>query len=805
MPATETSPQGLSTSEAAYRLAQYGFNEVPERQPRPLPQVLSYFWGPVPWMIEGAVIVSGLLRSWGNAIILLSLLVATAAVRFFEESHAHRLIQALKARLAPRARVRRDGVWLTIPARDVVPGDLIHLRMGDIVPADAKLLADQALEVDQSTLTGESLAVTRTQGDTVFAGSIVERGESDAHVTATGTRAYFGHAARLIEGLHPTSHLHRTILIVGNYLTWMGVTVAAAILFHELSQGYIRQEWETALQFALMVVVAAIPADMRTILAITVAAGARRIARKEAVVSRLDSVEELARMDVLCADKTGTLTQNQLTVGIPFAVTGVQPEWVLLQAALASHDQNSDAIDRAITQALGDERALAEFTVTHFQPFDPARKRSEATVKDARGQTFAVTKGAVQIILALCADADQVRAEVSRAVDAFAARGFRAVAVARAEVGQPWRFSGVIPLFDPLRDDARATLSAIQAQGVDVKMITGDQAPIAREIARAAGLGPRILDATVMDVCRREPASGGAKVIAHANGFAQVFPEQKYALVEMLQAAGHTVGMTGDGVNDVPALKRAHAGIAVSGATDAARMAADIVLLAPGISGITNVITMSREMIERMRTYVVYHSAETTRTVIFLGVMVLVLNVYPLTPLMLALMSVLNGVVLVAIAYDRSHASSAPTVWNMPVLLGVAAVLGIAGVAASLGIYLLAAYATTLHNGNFVLARAALPSVVFLSLSLAGHLTIFVVRVRGPIWSARPGWALVVGVAAIQVVAALIAIYGLFGLVAPIGWTWALVIWAYDLAWLLVEDSLKVAAYAVFGRLWPDA
>ena len=399
------SPDGLSTAEAAKRLEQYGPNEIAEHKTNPLLKFLSYFWGPIPWMIEIAVILSGAVGHWPDFFIILLLLLANGVVGYTEERQAGNAIEALKAKLAINARVIRDGAWITAPARELVPGDVIRLRLGDIVPADARLLDGDEIEVDQSALTGESLPATCTTGDAVFSGSIIRQGEIGALVYATGTGTYFGKTAELVADAHTVSHFQRAVLKIGNYLIILAVVLVAVIVVASLVRG---NAILTTLQFALVLTVAAIPVAMPTVLSVTMAVGARLLAKKQAIVSRLVAIEELAGVDVLCADKTGTLTQNSLTLGTPFAVDGVTPATVILDGALASRADNDDPIDRAVLGGLDDATALHPYTVTHFAPFDPVHKRTEATVTAADGTTFRVTKGAPQVILALAANAAQI-------------------------------------------------------------------------------------------------------------------------------------------------------------------------------------------------------------------------------------------------------------------------------------------------------------------------------------------------------------------------------------------------------------
>ena len=779
-----SSPKGLTQHEARKRLTQYGPNEIQEKKANELLKLLAYFWGPIPWMIEAAVILSGVLRHWPDFFIILVLLVANAVVGFWEEHQAGKAIAALKAELAIQARVKRDDKWSTPPARELVPGDVIRLRLGDIVPADARLLAGDPVEVDQSALTGESLPATRKPGDAVFSASIIRQGEIGALVYATGAKTYFGKTAQLVQDAHNVSHFQRAVLRIGTFLIILAVALVTVIATVSIVRG---DAILTTLQFALVLTVAAIPVAMPTVLSVTMAVGAGLLAKKKAIVSRLEAIEELAGVDVLCTDKTGTLTQNKLTLGDPFGVSNVTAEKVIINAALASRADDNDTIDLAVLGGVKDNDALQAYQIVHFQPFDPVHKRTEAAVKAADGGTFRVTKGAPQVILELSASTERLKADVDTAVNQFAARGFRSLGVARAEGDGPWRFLGVLPLFDPPRNDAKATIATARQMGVKIDMVTGDQLAIAQETAKTLGMGSDILDATDLGDSQDQDPTSVAESIETADGFAQVFPEHKFHIVEVLQQRGHIVGMTGDGVNDAPALKEADCGIAVSSATDAARAAASIVLTTPGLSVIIDAIKESRKIFQRMNSYAIYRIAETLRVLLFITLVILIFNFFPVTAVMIVMLALLNDAAILSIAYDNVHYSDQPEAWNMRLVLGIATVLGIVGPIAALGLFLLG-------DRVFGLGHPELQTLMYLMLSIAGHLTIFLTRTRGPFWSIRPARILWMAVLGTQTLATLIAVYGL-SIMTPLGWGWALFVWGYALIWFLVSDRVKLVAY----------
>ena len=783
-----SSTEGLSQIEAEERLVRYGSNEIKEEKENPLLKFLSRFWGPIPWMIEIAVILSGVVQHWPDFFIILLLLVANALVGYWEEHEAGNAIAALKAKLAIKARVKRDGKWITPAARELVPGDVIRIRIGDIIPADARLLDGDPVEVDQSALTGESLPVSRKPGEAVFSGSILRQGEIGAMVYATGADTYFGKTALLVDEAHTISHFQKAVLKIGNYLIFLAVALVAIIVVVAIFRG---DPIITTLQFALVLTVAAIPVAMPTVLSVTMAVGARLMARKKAIVSRLVAIEELAGVDVLCSDKTGTLTQNKLTLGEPFAVAGISVEKVVLCGALASRADNDDTIDLAVLGGLKD-KSLDGYQILHFQPFDSVQKRTESNVIGLNGKAFKVTKGAPQVILELSSNATEVKLSVGQAVNEFAAKGFRSLGVAEAVGDGPWKFLGILPLFDPPWDDAKATLETARGMGVSIKMVTGDQLAIAQETARKLGMGINILDATNLGDSKTVEPQTVVESIENADGFAQVFPEHKFHIVDVLQTRGHIVGMTGDGVNDAPALKKADCGIAVMGATDAARAAASIVLTTPGLSVIIDAIKESRNIFQRMTSYAIYRIAETLRVLLFMTLSILVFNFYPLTAVMIVILALLNDGAILSIAYDKVQYKNRPEAWDMRIVLGISTVLGVIGVVSAFALFYLA-------ERVFHLDREHIQTLMYLKLSVAGHLTIFLTRTRGPFWSIKPARILLAAVIGTQIIATLIAVYGVF--MTPIGWGWAGFLWGYALLWFLVNDRVKLLAYRILDPI----
>ena len=781
-----TSLEGLSADDVHQRLQKYGPNALAEKKVSPILQFLSYFWGPIPWMIEVALVLSAIVQHWADLIIILVLLVFNAVIGFWQEHQASNAVEALKKQLALKARVKRDGQWTEVDAVDLVPGDIIRLRLGDIIPADVKLAEGDYLSVDQSALTGESLPVNKKPGDIAYSGSVAKQGEMEAVVTATGGETYFGKTAKLVSEAKSVSHFQKAVLHIGDYLIYLSLGLAAVLLLVQLFRG---SSILSLVQFVLILVVSAIPVAMPAVLSVTMAIGARALAKMKAIVTRLESIEEMAGMDILCSDKTGTLTQNKLTLGEPVLFDAQTPQELILAAALASKAENKDAIDLAVLAGLTDQPTLAEYQQLKFVPFDPVGKRTEASIKDKEAHTFRVTKGAPQVIVALSHLGEEDRSRVQQAVDDLAAKGYRTLGVARSNNGDTWRFLGILPMFDPPREDSAETIKQAGEHGIQVKMVTGDNTAIAKEIAGQLGLSADIHPAgEFFDTSKnRAMESQQASRIEASDGFAQVFPEHKYMIVKALQSRGHIVGMTGDGVNDAPALKQADTGVAVSGATDAARAASDLVLTAPGLSVIVGAVEEARKIFERMNSYAIYRITETIRIMFFVVLAMLVFDFYPITSIMIILLAVLNDLPIMTIAYDNTWLDPKPVRWDMHRVLTIATILGLLGVVETFGLLAIAKLWLKLDE-------AQIQSFIYLKLAVAGHLTLLVARTRRPFWSKPyPAPILLGAILATQVVAVLIVGFGF--LMTPLPWSYIGLIWIYCLIWVFIEDWAKINVY----------
>ncbi len=781
-----TEAKGLSETEAARRLAQYGENALTEHHVTVLGRLARFFWGPIPWMIEIAALLSGVLQHWADLAIILTMLLVNAGVGFWQEFKADNAIALLKQRLALKARVQRDGVWKDIEARLLVPGDLVLVKLGNVIPADLKLVDGAYLSVDQAALTGESLPVDKKVGDDAYSGSVAKQGEMSGVVTATGMNTYFGKTAHLVEQATTVSHFQRAVLRIGNFLIMMTIGLVLVI---GLAALFRHDPVVETVQFALILTIASIPVALPAVLSVTMAIGAERLAGLKAIVSRLVAIEEMAGMDLLCSDKTGTLTRNELTLGEIEPAQAVKPEELMLAAALASRRDAPDAIDAAIFAGVPASLPTNRYTIETFRPFDPVAKRAEAAVQ-YEGRRFKVTKGAPQVIVDLCRPDDDTRQAITASVERAASRGFRTLGVARTDDSGNWRYLGLIPLFDPPRDDCAQTIATTREMGVEVKMVTGDHEAIAKEIAGQLGLGQNIVVAE--SVFEHDNEGEQLERIVAADGFARVFPEHKFKIVKTLQGAGHIVGMTGDGVNDAPALKQADVGIAVSGATDAARAAADLVLTAPGLSVIATAIEEARRIFERMTSYAIYRIAETIRLLLFMTASILVFNFYPVTAIMVVLLALLNDLPIMMIAYDNAPLAMKPVRWDMTRVLTVASVLGIYGVLESFVLFWIV-------RDYLGLPLPLVQALIFLKLLVSGHMTIYLTRNTGAVWQRPwPSLKLVVPCEITQLVGTLVVVYGWF--MAPTGWRYALLVWAYALVSFGVASVLKMGVYRLLDH-----
>ncbi|PNX52893.1 MAG: plasma-membrane proton-efflux P-type ATPase [Thermoplasmata archaeon M9B2D] len=779
----EASPTGLSSEEAKARFERDGPNELLERKVNPILRFLRYFWGPIPFMIEAAMILSAIVEHWPDFWIISLMLIMNGIVGFYQENKADSAIEKLKERLSPTARVLRDGSWMHLPAREVVLGDIVRVRPGDVIPADLKLASGDYLSVDQSALTGESLPVDKKIGDVSFQGSPVRMGEMDGLVINTGMNTYYGKTAKLVEEAVTKSHFEKIIMKIGNYLIALAITMAVIVFAAGIIRGDNLLE---NIRFVLVLTVAAIPVALPAVLSVTMAVGAVALAKKGAIVSKLAAIEEMAGVDVLCTDKTGTITQNKLTIGTIKPYGDFTESDVLRFGLLASRKGNNDAIDDAIiTRAELDTNIElnTSLSLLEFKPFDPVSKRTEVIFKSSDGSEFKVTKGAPQVVAGLTKEAAKVCKQIDMDVLSFAEKGYRALAVAKTDKEGSWHFVGLFALFDPPRDDSAETIASAERMGIDVKMVTGDHIAIAKEISSRVNLGQNMAlpkDFTEVPDEEAEP------IVESVDGFAQVFPEHKYRIVSLLQGKNHIVGMTGDGVNDAPALKKADVGIAVEGSTDVAKSAADIVLTGIGISVIVDAIKNSRKIFQRMSNYSIYRIAESIRVILFIAASILVFQFYPVTPIMIVLLALLNDLPIMTIAYDNVKYSKTPERWNSKMLLGMATFLGIIGVTASFGIFIIG-------DTVFHLSREVLQSFIYLKLSVAGHLTLLVARTRGPFWSVKPALPLISAIIGTQLIATLITVYGF--LLPAMGWGLALFVWGYALVWFLVTDVLKTLFY----------
>ncbi|MFZ1910635.1 MAG: plasma-membrane proton-efflux P-type ATPase [Burkholderiales bacterium] len=829
--------KGLASEQVRERLARYGYNEIQEKEEPLWHRVFRRFWGPIPWMIEAAAILSAVVQKWEDFAIISVMLLVNAGLDFFQEHRALNALKALKQRLANEVLVLRDGEFKTLSARELVPGDVVKLRIGNVVPADVQLLEGNYLSVDQSALTGESLPVNKKTGEVAYANTIVKQGEMLAAVVNTAANTNFHTVVALVAraSLEERSHFQKMVIRIGDYLIMITVALVVLIVMVAL---FRHEPFLEIARFALVLTVAAIPVALPAVLSVTLAVGAMNLARRQAIVSRLTAIEELAGVDVFCSDKTGTLTKNEMRVAEPVAFEGHDERELFLVAALASKPENRDPIELPIFNYIDEHFSDLDwkgYKQVSFTPFDPVRKRTEAQVERGEERFFAL-KGAAQVLLGMGELPDERLQEIRKLVDAQAAKGYRTLAVGRKGGSGALELLGLIPLYDPPRDDSKQVIQEMREHGIDVKMVTGDNLAIAREIGAILGFERRTMTTSQLsgsssnellelasvlsaamyqrlkpEVTRKDAQrfadqvmqavramydtslleheflhtheSAIVEMIESVNVFAEVVPEDKYRIVATLQKGGHIVAMTGDGVNDAPALKKADCGIAVSNATDAARAAADIVLTAPGLDVINEAVKQARITFERMKSYAIYRIAETVRVILFMTLSIVLFNFYPVTALMIILLALLNDIPILTIAYDRTKVQKRPVRWNMTELLTVATMLGAIGVVASFGLFYILV--------EMKLPGGAIQSLIFLKLVVAGHATIFLTRTDDWFWKRPfPSKLLLHASFWSAALATLIVVYGVF--VTAVGWKDALWIWGYALSWVALNDLVKV-------------
>ena len=845
--------KGLTESEVQERLKKYGPNAIEEKEESWLHRLFKRFWGPIPWMIEVAAILSASVQRWEDFTIITVLLFVNAFVDFYQESKALNAIAVLKKKLARKALVLREGKWQEIDAKEIVPDDIIKVKIGDIVPADAKLLGGgEFLLVDQAALTGESLPVDKKVGDDLYANAVIKQGDMIAQVTGTGKNTYFGRTVGLVAKaqMEERSHFQKMVIKVGNFLILLTLFMIAIIVYHGI---VTQQPTVELLIFALVLTISAIPVAMPAVLTVTMAIGARALAAKEAIVSRLSAIEEIAGMDILCSDKTGTLTQNSMSLAAPYLAKGYSADDLMVYAALASKEENNDPIEKPIFGYIEEHRMRDRFSgwkLKKFLPFDPVHKRTEG-VYEGKGCELVVTKGAPQVIIEQSNEKEFDKKAAYAQVETFADKGFRTLGVAYRKCEEDtYHFVGLIPLFDPPRVDSKEAIAEAKAKGISVKMVTGDNIAVAKYIAGLLEIGDTIEDVRmlkgesveeylylaqvlsraitesiqpdgtkeqietivddIMKKVQRElynmPIPKGAvkkheseivALIEQADGFAQVYPEDKYFIVDELQKADHIVGMTGDGVNDAPALKKADCGIAVSGATDAARAAADIVLMAPGLTVIVDAIKEARQIFERMKSYTIFRIAETIRVIIFMTLAIVVYDFYPITALMIIILALLNDIPIMTIAYDNTKVREKPVRWDMKEVFILASWLGVAGVLSSFMLFWI--LISLMH-----LPLDFVQSAFFAKLVIAGHGTIYNTRIDDWFWKRPwPSWTLFSATFMSRVAGTIIAVYG-FGLMEPIGWEWAIWMWGYALVWFVFNDAVKMAVLRYYRRKYHE-
>jgi H+-transporting ATPase len=817
---------GLTETEATNRIGIFGPNKLEEKKENVLLQFLSFMWNPLSWVMEGAALVAIALSNgggeppdWQDFVGIVLLLLVNSTIGFVEERNAGNAVKALMDSLAPKARVKRDGAWKEVESSVLVPGDIVAFKHGDVCPADVRLTEAIDVSMDQAALTGESLPQGKKLGDECFSGSTCKQGECEGVVISTGPNTFFGRAATLVgQDNDQTGHLQMVLARIGSFcLVSIGIFVLLEIL---ILYADFRYSYRRGLNNILVLLIGGIPIAMPTVLSVTLAVGAQQLAKHKAIVTRITAIEELAGVTILCSDKTGTLTTNKLT--IDKANVKCYSKWdvegVCLLAAYASRTENQDAIDGCIVGTLENPAdARAGIKLLDFKPFNPVDKRTEITYLDEKENVLKrATKGMTGIIIELCSrnKTSELEDQLEADVEEFARRGLRALAVAYEDVngtepdspGTGFELVGLLSIFDPPRSDTKQTIDDAMALGVKVKMVTGDQLAIAKETGRRLGLGDHMYPAKVL---KEGPAAGGKhanldEMIMDADGFAGVFPEHKFEIVKRIQALGHLCAMTGDGANDAPALSRANVGIAVEGATDAARGAADIVLTEPGLSTIVHAIYGSRVIFQRMRNYAVYACAVTIRIVVCFAIMAFVWQ-YDFPSFMVLIIAVLNDGTIMTLSLDRVLPSTTPDSWDLAEVFAYGIGYGLYLSASTIALFAVMRHTDFFENrfGVDPIAREGVNDVndygghmvIYLQVAIISQALIFVTRSHGPSWTERPSFALMGAFCIAQLIASIIAAYGDWGftLVRGISGGWIGIVWIWNLVWYFPLDLVKFA------------